>query len=1769
LEPDLDVLNKRIISDLRAEKWEAALGGLEIWCDRAPNDARALLNRGYCLMKLARYGEALAVLGRSLQLDPTLEKARTLQRYVANRVESQRPISSPTVQDAPGGTQRVDRTGGGPREGSRREHNPAAATVRWQSTRAPGGMTFGTQPAAESERVWLERSVVAGRYDVLEAVRGGMGVVYIAFDRELQRVVAVKTPLPSVLASGDGRARFHREAEAWIALGVHPNICSALYVQEIGGMPRLFIEYVDGGDLDDLLKRKADMAPGGRLDIAIQIASGMDYTHTFKWTDDDGVEHSGLVHRDLKPANVLMAVDGTVRITDFGLVRANMGDQPHLRPDKVMVTPATSGRAPSAGDSLSAGSWQTVTEAGGVLGTPPYLAPELWRKSAPASMASDIYAFGCVLYEVFCGQRPFTLAGPRPSVRAAQLGEWMRVHVNEDPPDPTQLAPGVDPELASLMVGCLEKSPGDRPESFSRLRTDLIGIYERTTGRAYPRPAPQRARLLADSLNNRAVSYVTLGNVARAGRGLREALEVDHLHLEATFNLCLLEWSTRGLTDAEMLRRLDEVGRASGGSSRASHLLGRLNLLLDDPEAASDALKAAAASGRASLALRRDLGVALLAAARARSEGGLYREAWRHLASVVEDSGSELAPMVGCAEALEALGEPVEAERMWRNAREQSDGLPDTIAEAALLLLPGHAKRTTLHHSKTLQSLGLVGGSTVVCRDDSGRLTIWDLETARIVRTLDPGPIPGRGTTVAVFPDGRRIAVAVRDQPIGIWDLVTGQKISGFRTHPGRPTCLEASPDGRWLVTGGSDRRVRLWDVESGRCARTFEGHEAFVTDISISADGSMFASASGDGTVRAWEVGRGTELWTLRGHDGATTAVAWDEPRRRIISGGEDCTIRVWDCDSCTQMHSMVGHGQAVTVLEVVEGDAAIVVSGGRDGTLRIWDLTAGLPLRVVRLGHPVVGLEVPQQGTCVLVGSGSEAAAIGLPHEVTVTLPFALTEPTEAGELQLREARFRERLDLAETRLDSGDFEGAIKPLLDARSVKGYGHNPEALDLWGRLLTHFPRASPRQHAELHQFKGHRGQLTAATFVADTGHAASGGVDGAVRIWNLVSGEEVGVLKGHGGPVTAVAATPNGRLLLTAGRDGVVRVWRIASGQCLSELRSDGGSVNSLASSPDSRMVVTAGEDGTVLLWELGNESAAMLVGRHGDAVAAVAVGADGRFAVSGGWDRQLIVWNLNRCTEIQRFGEHDGPIRAVAVSPDCRLLASASEDSTVRLWDRQSERCWRVLAEHDGPVQAVAFSPDARFLLSGGRDSTLRLWDIRTGGCVLQIRGHTGAVTAVDLNRDGCFAVSAGADASLRHWLIDWQPEPVEAREWDDRVRPFLEVWLRREMSPDGSGSRVRSNWSDDQIRELMEDLARRGFGWIGEDRIRRELDTITSKWSDLGVSEHRVLKRQEQRQQRRRRLQPVRRLLGAAATNLAAKLIVGTLVVIAVPLAIMSLRSPESRTAVFNDTVLHEVRLKLAIHQRQLTDDAVASYQGDVKTVMVGDAPECSPAGFAEYLDLVLRPERHAAGAIDPAVTATDELFRLRYHHAVNCLASMDDRRAVQPVLDAFESVEDPLRIQDLLSVLVRLGDVAVDDAIDGLERGSERPRRLAAVSLFYMRIPRATEALLGAVRGDDLRAQEAATFVLGELVASGAIPEAEAFPLVKRLASSIKPQVRRHALRALLVFERQGPVRKLLDDALEDPDPAVAATADEVTKILRSAKIEKFFGIEVEL
>ena len=299
-----------------------------------------------------------------------------------------------------------------------------------------------------------------GPYKVLSALgSGGMGEVYRAADTRLKRDVAVKV-LPAALASDPDRlARFQREAEVLASLN-HPNIAHIYGLEDADGVTALVMELVDGVTLADRIDR-GGLALDEALPIARQIAEALEAAHA-----------QGIIHRDLKPANVKVRPDGTVKVLDFGLAKAM---------DPALVSSDESGLSHSPTFTSPA-----MTHAGMILGTAAYMSPEQARGKA-VDKRSDLWAFGCVLFEMLTGQSAFAGEG---------VSETM-ARVIEREPDWDVLPARTPAPIRRLLRRCLQKDRTRRLDSAAAARFDIEEAMgpggEHDERRTHPRATWRRA----------------------------------------------------------------------------------------------------------------------------------------------------------------------------------------------------------------------------------------------------------------------------------------------------------------------------------------------------------------------------------------------------------------------------------------------------------------------------------------------------------------------------------------------------------------------------------------------------------------------------------------------------------------------------------------------------------------------------------------------------------------------------------------------------------------------------------------------------------------------------------------------------------------------------------------------------------------------------------------------------------------------------------------------------------------------------------------------------------------------------------------------------------------------------------------------------------------------------------------------------------------------------------------------------------------------------
>jgi len=334
-----------------------------------------------------------------------------------------------------------------------------------------------------------EGDLVAGRYTILNVMKGGMGVVYPAYDNALMQVFAIKTFQERFMWNQNIINRFIREAEVWMNLDEHPNITRAMSIQKDHGIPYIILEYVDGGDLSKWI---------GNLDIpqainfAVQICNGMAYAY----------DKLRLVHRDLKPRNILITGGKIAKITDFGLV-------------KVFDDAYTSETSPDAKERLE-NEFPMIKRGMGV-GTKEYMSPEQFLDTKNVGTESDIYSFGVMLYEMLTGARPF---------HATSFEDYMQKHTKEQPRPPSTINRKIPKELDTVVMRCLQKEPINRYPSFRQLKKELTEIYENITEKTLKveQPIIQES---AEKWNFKGEAMVNIGKYEAAIACLDEALKIN------------------------------------------------------------------------------------------------------------------------------------------------------------------------------------------------------------------------------------------------------------------------------------------------------------------------------------------------------------------------------------------------------------------------------------------------------------------------------------------------------------------------------------------------------------------------------------------------------------------------------------------------------------------------------------------------------------------------------------------------------------------------------------------------------------------------------------------------------------------------------------------------------------------------------------------------------------------------------------------------------------------------------------------------------------------------------------------------------------------------------------------------------------------------------------------------------------------------------------------------------------------------------------------
>ena len=360
----------------------------------------------------------------------------------------------------------------------------------------------GDEDAISGERIHNGNDILNTYTVVSDAVHGGMGSVWRVHHKNWNVDLAMKRPKARYFAEGSAARKegFIRECENWIELGLHPNIVSCYYVRDIGGIPTIFSEWMDGGSLKDRIRDGSLYAGTVEevqeriLDIAIQCARGLKYSH-----------EKGLIHQDVKPGNLLMTKEWDARLADFGLARAQ--------------SQLSDGGAPA------------------FSGYTPEYCPAEQTKAADPERWMDIYAWALTVLEMYTGKRLWKTGAEAKDLRLKEPEDF-RVLISA--------------EMKSILNKALEKGY----EECGTLIGDLKKAYAGQAGMPYARPEPSAAGDTADSMNNRALSFLDLGKDQLAENIWTDAIRMDNSSFRCHYNLAVFLWQANRIDSEELRERI-------------------------------------------------------------------------------------------------------------------------------------------------------------------------------------------------------------------------------------------------------------------------------------------------------------------------------------------------------------------------------------------------------------------------------------------------------------------------------------------------------------------------------------------------------------------------------------------------------------------------------------------------------------------------------------------------------------------------------------------------------------------------------------------------------------------------------------------------------------------------------------------------------------------------------------------------------------------------------------------------------------------------------------------------------------------------------------------------------------------------------------------------------------------------------------------------------------------------------------------------------------
>jgi WD40 repeat protein/serine/threonine protein kinase len=1197
---------------------------------------------------------------------------------------------------------------------------------------------------------------------------GGMGTVYLAFDRRLERTVALKVPKPALASKPEFTARFLREARTAAAVDKNDHIVQIHQVVEGSAefpLPFLVMEYLDGGSLASRLEGGRQLPPEVAADIARQVALGLAAAHA-----------KGLVHRDVKPSNILFASNNDrAKLADFGITRAVDAIGP------------------------------SMTREGAFVGTPDYSSPEQVNPSATVDSRSDLFSLGVVLYEMLTGSRPFQ-GTPDKSV----------VHeiLTHEPLSPRSLVRSIPPDLETICLKCLEKSPHYRYESAAAVAEDLRRYLAREPIIARP-PSPvgrlsrwaQRQpwaaafvaacmtaalTIIAGTIwyNNRLSAELAEKSKAQKAteQALKEAVKAREEERRGAY-VSTIGLAAREYENGQVSRARDLLMQRRPQSDRTDlrdfewHYLWRL--------ANREGWQHWMGSKQHIKAVRYSLDGSSICSASLDGtiktwdaiDGHLKQSIALYLGggigvALAEQGGQIVIKAVASGGAMAALDDPPHAgDRLVAVGSGDGKSIPTTgrkLDEIVALLRgePGSrvelevlregrppSQRYTLTRRPLPISTDFAKNVEVMTLSPDGRflatsgidgILLWDAATGRLKKPLAGSAAAQvgrartsasdqRATSLVFSPDSRLLTEGGNMKSSRVWLTATGELKAVIEDRQTGMPCMGVAflPDNRSLI-GPHANSYLTWDVDNpARPIRvspmTFPGS---LDLMAISPDGRwLAASQSSDRFIYLYDLAHSESRGVLRGHRGRVQTLTFSPDSRLLASGALDGTVRLWNVAQTAEIATLPGLDGSVECLDF-RNDGRTLVGSGSEGTLTVWDLARRPEFDLVR-AH----LEGLNTGAAAFTQDGRSFVAAYDSMRVNRDPAPAL----HAWDCKTGSPVMVLQDDPSGIHWLTSSKDGKTFAVLEHDSINESTSRVSVWDARTWEQTASLGRSEMPHGLMVALSAD-GQYLATGFSTHPLHRPSdderddGWRSNQVVIYRRAQDawKQEAVLSGFQAPIFLLEFSDNGERLTTVewGSDSF-STWDWRVGRITERVDCRDGKIHALAISPNGKSVAMAVGGGMVA--ELDKPDHILLCER--------------------GTGKTLA-----------RLTGHTQAVSGICFSPDDGRLATASLDGTVRVWDLRGKADPVVLRHVGAKVINVAFSPDGKRLFSVWVGTLqimtlsscgLSRWDLATREERRKLATPGALLTSIVVSADGKKVLAGGLHSEL---VYQWDADTLQ---------------------------------------------------------------------------------------------------------------------------------------------------------------------------------------------------------------------------------------------------------------------------------------------------------------------------------------------------------------------------------------------------------------------